>query len=892
VLKTGANGINGLNVLRFSNSGGNNLACYLEGSFNPAGDPGMTVFYVARTVGSGTIPLYSTVLGWHGASLWWSFNLGSDSGSGVGWAGTTGAVGLGTVSSVATNQVRYASYRTDKADWTIAGVRTATVADSSFPIGSLPYLVGSNDYPNSQSNGDIGEILVYNRPLSDAEIETVNHYLQQKWGMEAVNRVVQISEEGIGAPFVVRYVHPNGSDDNDGTSWAHAKETVLAAYDSLPAGNTTGMIYIHDGSYIGGEVPSQGIWIYTLYGSTPPAGWRPHRLCVFQGVGGPMAQFTPGAAVIKRGRPGDSQTWDLDKPHIWISGCQQYLEFRNLTVEYGFTRLGVDWTGARDALVSSQKFHGCTMAALPDTAVGTTGPAWDIGYANMCWFEWCSAYGSTTAETPDNDLDDDDHAGWLIKPTIDGGAVGSTGMLYFSHTHPVACGIKYYLGYQGSFGLVVEDLLSEGRSPHLIWLGFMPGSTARAINPQCLLVAKRIQGADRQTDWTLIWIDPEMWTELRTGMIVAEEISGVISGPATITATNSIYNVDQQTTQWRQKQTGILFDGKISGQIDAGRRLGAPGAAIKANLASDYPSGWTTFYATLTPGTTDVFGGSSAFDLTGSQPEGYALVTTADEMAGDPPAPVPMADGDMVVAGVWVRGPAGGEYGGLDGQAGLIETRVVGGGKFVDYNVRDFKPPGRGNGEWNWLSFVGVYKTPAGSPYVEDLRFLLRAKVDRWVRYCFPMMIILHAADGWSETEAWELMAHAATWNPALPQGAVGTLREQAFGLGGHLLSLGGEPAVAAGAGAGTGATVEISGTDTSGTIVVTTGTSPAAGILATVTFAVPFASAPRVRFQAANAAAAAVSAYPTESTTTFTISATAGAAASIEHKWHFFTVG
>lgn len=53
-------------------------------------------------------------------------------------------------------------------------------------------------------------------------------------------------------------------------------------------------------------------------------------------------------------------------------------------------------------------------------------------------------------------------------------------------------------------------------------------------------------------------------------------------------------------------------------------------------------------------------------------------------------------------------------------------------------------------------------------------------------------------------------------------------------------------PTVAAGAGAGTGATASIAaGTDDSFTVTINIGTAPAAGTLATVTFATPYNSAP-----------------------------------------------
>lgn len=74
----------------------------------------------------------------------------------------------------------------------------------------------------------------------------------------------------------------------------------------------------------------------------------------------------------------------------------------------------------------------------------------------------------------------------------------------------------------------------------------------------------------------------------------------------------------------------------------------------------------------------------------------------------------------------------------------------------------------------------------------------------------------------------------------------------------GHLRSTGPAPSVATVvAGAGTGATAACAGTDLWGSIALNTGTGPVSGALATVTFAVPFGSAPYgVNLEPANAAA------------------------------------
>lgn len=114
-----------------------------------------------------------------------------------------------------------------------------------------------------------------------------------------------------------------------------------------------------------------------------------------------------------------------------------------------------------------------------------------------------------------------------------------------------------------------------------------------------------------------------------------------------------------------------------------------------------------------------------------------------------------------------------------------------------------------------------------------------------------------------------------------------------------HLLSTAtANPAIAAGAAAGTGPTVACSGTDLAGTVSITTGTSPGAGTLATITFASAFASAPRaILLTPANATAAGVaaSAYSNAANLTasaFTVDAATALAASTAYKWSYAIIG
>lgn len=100
-----------------------------------------------------------------------------------------------------------------------------------------------------------------------------------------------------------------------------------------------------------------------------------------------------------------------------------------------------------------------------------------------------------------------------------------------------------------------------------------------------------------------------------------------------------------------------------------------------------------------------------------------------------------------------------------------------------------------------------------------------------------------------------------------------------------------GSTTIAAGAGAGTGPTVSITGNDTSGTITVTTGTSPAAGVLATVTFASAYGSAPGVILEPTGGNGATLQHYTTTTTTTFSLNSNNVPAASTAYTYRYMVM-
>lgn len=167
----------------------------------------------------------------------------------------------------------------------------------------------------------------------------------------------------------IRYVSPGGKDANDGFSWATAKETVLAAYDSIKEtpgsieSKQYGIIYIAHRSKIDQD-ERQGIWImgredpywwtgahtYDNDNDHPPAGWRKAKHVLFKGVGG---------EILPYGRPVAAQLGQLDvhhaphvyyvcderSPAIWISGASE-IAFEDLLIRN--RRIGIYLGKARE----------------------------------------------------------------------------------------------------------------------------------------------------------------------------------------------------------------------------------------------------------------------------------------------------------------------------------------------------------------------------------------------------------------------------------------------------------------------------------------------------------------------------------------------------------------
>ena len=113
--------------------------------------------------------------------------------------------------------------------------------------------------------------------------------------------------------------------------------------------------------------------------------------------------------------------------------------------------------------------------------------------------------------------------------------------------------------------------------------------------------------------------------------------------------------------------------------------------------------------------------------------------------------------------------------------------------------------------------------------------------------------------------------------------------------VAGHIITGGSAPTIAANAAACTTPTVSVSGTDTAGTITVTTGTGcSVGGQMATVTFASAFGATPKIVLTPASSAAAGLNAYQDDAALTtgsFRIGVVATPTDATTYKWHYYAL-
>lgn len=111
------------------------------------------------------------------------------------------------------------------------------------------------------------------------------------------------------------------------------------------------------------------------------------------------------------------------------------------------------------------------------------------------------------------------------------------------------------------------------------------------------------------------------------------------------------------------------------------------------------------------------------------------------------------------------------------------------------------------------------------------------------------------------------------------------------LGLNRHIVTSGNSPSKSAGSALGHGGTASVSGNDTAGTINVNTGSSPAAGLFASITFAHAFSGTPHVIITPVGSAAGSISYYVNRTSSGFSIGCSTAPPAGKSFAFDYFVV-
>lgn len=184
--QTGVSTIAGKNVLRF-NGTSNYLSCNALASAFTGTDAAVSVFAVYKPIGLTLSPTIfcaansanTTVLFTHSNSTNNLFRIqkNDDSSASVSATATTAPTLVPVMFSMSCAGTTLKAWK-DEASFYNGAFNVGATTVNTFALGVRPTSAISNYF-----NGDIAEIIVYNRDLSDAEVTQVNRYLGNKWGI-------------------------------------------------------------------------------------------------------------------------------------------------------------------------------------------------------------------------------------------------------------------------------------------------------------------------------------------------------------------------------------------------------------------------------------------------------------------------------------------------------------------------------------------------------------------------------------------------------------------------------------------------------------------------------------------------------------------------------------
>lgn len=521
----------------------------------------------------------------------------------------------------------------------------------------------------------------------------------------------------IGVDDGTRYVSINGDDLNTGCSWSAAKLTVMAAYDSLPAGGTVYVACDQTAAHCPAAT-SSGLNCICIAGSSDPnynslpPGWRKAKSEAVSFVGVAAYIFSENSTV--------EGTTSINAgsgtvPAVWLSSVSG-VTFRNLNFQYPVQvfRIGIDSNGNRaDTYASDILIWNVTASDYNNPGNSSYGPTIDIG-ANVLWVRIENSAVSANAAAAANKVNR-----YAINIDSGGSSAPCSGLIYIENTHYVnGGGLRFNTVCNGAASFVTKNSLMEGAGQSTpvvdvvgtgVWTGYAEAQVCSdsGDNPPVVRVAQ-----DNP---------PSYMTVVNSG-------SGcggfVVEGPATLRNNSGVAvgkpsaDVAGQELAWvsplAKDQQGDYL-GRSFFQTDASRRLFQPSIVRFANNLQDStqnPSTWTARSGSITMGVKAPDGSTNAAKINGAT---YVFSASGDFNAGD-----------YVYIGVWAQQALPVGLNGLTTYPLYLEFpfgcgpgwQVIDGSGYssgVASGGLEASPYYQNDGNWQWLWILAKVTSPISS---------------------------------------------------------------------------------------------------------------------------------------------------------------------------------
>lgn len=349
---------------------------------------------------------------------------------------------------------------------------------------------------------------------------------------------------------------------------------------------------------------------------------------------------------------------------------------------------------------------------------------------------------------------------------LDGGAGGVSGgssLTYMRDLFLESGGIKLYADSQGG-GINIENAYQEAGFTPLVWVANCNGYMW--VEARNLQISDQILGvAGLRSDCGPRWASRIMAIDIQQG---GRQGFGGVDGPATVF--NSFPTVSKNTSL-RSGQFGVVGD-RLVGQTDAARRGFSPSAARFTNIASQIPSQWKVSQScgtsTLTPGIAAPDGTENAAQATNSGGKCTNTLTYYTNYSH------PLAPGDIVIGGAWVRSLATPPT----GWAGSYPLSLSIPTAASQWSYQSTGQNGIGDGQWDWVWTLEKLGQVKSSP--STLSLYTGFTSSSGIQAYAPVLI--HIPSGTvSDNEAWEIAENLQSYRDNAKPGQVSLLRGEQF---------------------------------------------------------------------------------------------------------------